>query len=162
MYINIEHIPELLGINGDIGEKVLQALFEFTLVFSLAEQRLMDGYAKGANSEKYASILVDDNDINAEQQFEYFKERYISAGDATNRLESLCPHAREKTEIYNALNKQEPSRVEMANAVMKIAIRLRHNLFHGRKWEYMLREQEDNLNMVTKLLSQYLRLTREQ
>ncbi|HHQ6593905.1 TPA: hypothetical protein ACSTLU_000109 [Serratia fonticola] len=157
MQIKTEHVPELLGITAKLDREILQALFEFTLVFSLAEQRLMGGYARGRYSGDYADTLVNEYGINATEQFTYFRRRYIEAEDGAQRLDALCPeHQNDLQGIYNGLTKQDPSGVEMADAVMKVAIRLRHNLFHGRKWEYMLKDQESNLNNVTQLLSQYL------
>jgi len=157
MYINIENVPELLGIDGHLGEEILQALFEFTLVFSLTEHRLMNRKGSIHRTHIYAKDLVENHGMRADNEFHYFHHRYILGDDAARKLDILCNEIKPDREaVYAALVKPDPSDFDKVNAVLKVCLRLRHNLFHGNKWQYNLRDQEHNLDTATRFFSRYL------
>ncbi|MEX2952526.1 hypothetical protein AB4K01_15150 [Serratia fonticola] len=154
---NAESIKDLLGLHVDLSQELIRAIIDFTLVFSLTEQKLMDGEGAIGRTDKYAKDLVDNYGMNADNEFNYFHRRYILDEDAKHHLDSLCPdRPRDREKVHAALVKIEPSNFDKVNAVLKVCLRLRHNLFHGNKWQYNLRGQEHNLNTVTHLFSRYL------
>lgn len=146
-----------MGIDVDLSPKLIQSVVNFTLVFSLAEQKLMDGAGSISRTHKYAETLIDRHGMDVDGGFIYFYKRYITAENADHRLDSLCPNKpKDRQKVYDALVKDNPSSKDKAEAVLNVCLRLRHNLFHGNKWQYQLEGQEGNLDTVTALLSDYL------
>ena len=157
MINNPEFIRKLLGIDVDLSPKLIQSIVNFTLVFSLAEQKLMGGYGSIGRTHQYAETLIDEHGMDVNVGFVYFHKRYITSHDADYRLDSLCPDKpKDRKKVYGALVKDNPSSKDKAEAVLNVCLRLRHNLFHGNKWQYQLEGQEGNLDTVTALLSDYL------
>lgn len=157
MIYHLEDIRDLLGTDVDLSPDLIRAIINFTLVFSLAEQKLMDGRGSIMRTEKYAEIITDQYGMTLESEFDYFRHRYIGSQNAKSYLDALChkkPNDREK--VFTSLTKDNPSERDKAEAVLNVCIRLRHNLFHGNKWHYEIRGQEENLETVTRMLSEYL------
>lgn len=157
MIYHPEHFQKLLSIDVDLSPQLIQSIIEFTLVFSLVEQKLMEGMGSILRTGDYATTLAEQYGMTAEYEFDYFHRRYITEPNAEHHLNSLCPQKpRDKRRVYDALIKDAPSNHDKVEAVLNVCIRLRHNLFHGNKWQYEIRGQEKNLGTVTRFLSGYL------
>lgn len=157
MICHQNYFRKLLGIDAHIDQELVQEIIDFTLVFSLAEQKLMGGNGSIRDTHTYAATLSQQYGMNADVQFEYFHHRYITKQNADEYLDNLCPKKpRDRETVRIALMKANPSNAEKIEAVLNVCIRLRHNLFHGNKWAYEFRGQEKNLRAVTSLLSEYL------
>ncbi|KFB89008.1 hypothetical protein CR62_24100 [Serratia grimesii] len=147
----------MLGINVDLAPQLIQSITEFTLVFSLVEQKLMEGMGSILHTNNYANTLSEKYGMTADYEFDYFRCRYITGPNAEDYLNSLCPKKlRDKKIVYDALINDSPTNQDKIEAVLNVCIRLRHNLFHGNKWQFDIRGQEKNLGTVTRLLSEYL------
>ena len=148
---------ELLGINVDIEPRLKDSITNFTLVFSRAEQVLMEGNGSIRKTHEYAEELADKLGMDAGIAFDYFRNRYITSIDGESRLDALCPDKpRDRQKVFDAFVKVDPSSKDKMEAVLNVCLRLRHNLFHGNKWQYGLAGQEENLEHATLLLSRCL------
>lgn len=157
MIYHPDYFRKLLGIDANLDQELVQGIIDFTLVFSLAEQKLMDGNGSIRDTHTYAATLSQLYGMSADAQFEYFHHRYTTEKNAEERLDRLCPKKpQDKERVRIALTKVNPSNAEKIEAVLNVCIRLRHNLFHGNKWAYEIRGQEINLRAVTTFLSEYL------
>lgn len=140
----------------------LAALQGFTLVWSLFEAQVLD------NNASTGKIMDKVNNINSsiinrdwfEEHLNYFITRYTQDGDTNYRFEHLHLRRNDQPELVRSVLKGErldPG--EQLITCLIIVYRFRNNLFHGLKWTYGLREQQDNFEHSIKLLKKYLEKT---
>ncbi|MFK3840800.1 hypothetical protein [Serratia sp. NPDC087055] len=155
-----EYINSIARGGAPLSEELLDAIFNFTLLFSMAEHRLMRENARTGLAGIYAKRFV--RGANLEQEirkvYNYFTNRYTVGASHKYNLDDLCHHDKKsRVFIEQTIQKQNPNEHEVAECVFRIIIRLRHNLFHGRKWTYNIQGQEENLLSACYLLHRILK-----
>ncbi|MFD1260362.1 MULTISPECIES: hypothetical protein [Entomomonas] len=135
---------ELLSINS------------FSLLWMLFENRLLNKSASAQKIIDKVNELKKDNKLSSifwMPHLNYFQNRYIS-NDGTNYLfDDLYFRKPDKKELVKAVllgETNEPE--ETLAAILIIVLRLRNNLFHGEKWSYGIRDQQDNFKQSIDLL----------
>lgn len=157
------YINDLADGGAKVEGPLLDAIFNFTLLFSMAEHKLMHGYARTAASNDYATHFVDVLGLSATDVYTYYLDRYTVKPNHSNNLDDLCQHdTKSKDFIYAVMSNKSANEKEIAECVFRIIIRLRHNLFHGRKWSYNLQGQEENLYGACAFLHRYLSANKNQ
>ncbi|MGP9419306.1 hypothetical protein ACT3RT_09990 [Ewingella sp. AOP9-I1-14] len=158
-----QYINELTNGGARVEGPLLDAVFNFTLLFSMTEHRLMGENARTRMSNVYATHYIDVAGLSAQKIYTYFLDRYTVRPDHSNNLDDLCSHDTDsKTFILGVMQNKSATEKEIAECVFRIIIRLRHNLFHGRKWSYNLQGQEENLYGACTFLHGYLSATKNQ
>ncbi|MDP3777543.1 MAG: hypothetical protein CTY35_04835 [Methylotenera sp.] len=138
-----------------IDDAKLQSIFYFSLIWNIYEKELCNkdgriGNHPNEHSKNYAG-KVDQRLLSS--VFEYFKNRYIASGQPTEQFITFeFKSELIKSEVLNCLTMENPSCEEMIEALLKIAFRLRNNLFHGEKQIEKLYEQNENFKQINLLL----------
>lgn len=158
MIINEDEIRNILGNDVHLEPEIITAVLRFTLAFSFAEHKIMGEYAETKKCEEYAKIasplLLSDIAV----EIKYFQHRYAVNKDHEFKLDELCNgDGFSRKQILATFSSKEPTEIEILESMFRVSLRLRHNLFHGRKWSYMLIDQIDNLNYATNFLIKALR-----
>lgn len=124
---------------------VMWAIFECT---QLADARV------AVDELAYIACRLERNNVDFQEQIEFWKNRYID-NDITNaRFEKLGftyePH---KELVSGVLLGNQTDSVKINHAILLIVYRLRNNLFHGNKDITRIHHQVENLNMASKALT---------
>jgi len=132
----------------DLSQVELEAVSDFTLLWSLFEARVLDQRASASSISEAVDrwglegALADDpyDDV-----FAYFQQRYFVNGHFTAHFAALRLRANDREpQVRAALDGTDVSSIARASAVFVIVYRFRNNLFHGGKWDYGLADQLDN------------------
>lgn len=84
---------------------------------------------------------------------EYWRERYIHAEDAGHRFDALRFQPNPfRTLVVEVLSGAREGHREILQALLLIIFRLRNNLFHGVKWQYLLHDQHGNFSHANAVL----------
>jgi hypothetical protein len=62
--------------------------------------------------------------------------------------------------LRRALSNENVDRSDLASALLLIVYRYRNNLFHGEKWLYQMRDQNDNFAQANSVLMRAIELCR--
>lgn len=147
----------IFGRNVALSPDLLDAVLKFTLAFSYAEHKLMGGRSSAARANDYAVSLLDRGDFEFDRYARYFQNRYTREAGFEEKLTALCNGDGPSFIQINSAFSGISSKLNQLEALLRVCIRLRNNLFHGEKWSYMLRDQEANLNMATDFIVDVLR-----
>jgi hypothetical protein len=140
----------------DLSKAELQAISDFSLLWSLFEARLLDraGSAKAiCDAVKHWKGMGALDDDPYGPQFKYFQNRYYAEGAFTHHFYGLLlrPNDREQL-LRNAFDGSDDTPFARAAAVFIVIYRFRNNLFHGAKWDYYLAEQLGNFTHANRAL----------
>jgi hypothetical protein len=142
----------------------LSSLTQFTLLWSLFEAQVCANSAsvpylrKKVEQWSEGGIL---DPVEFQPYLEYFRNRYLVGGDPTYRFEHL--HLRKKDDpgrVLSVLKGETKGDVDIVTTILTIVYRYRNNLFHGLKWAYNLRGQEENFNISARILARALDINR--
>ena len=146
----LTEFDELINARGNITPALLTAANRYFLYFSFFESLLLDcngGQGKSsAYAEKLLEMKVVDLDV-LHTTYRFFSKRYLSNAD---RYESLCggpkntsQSARDK--YVATMQEESTDPLTQLELCLFVCFRLRNNLFHGPKWRYFLKGQEELL-----------------
>ena len=162
--IRHEHIQELFGARNPLSEEVLQSVFDFTMAFYYAESRLFSKFAKLDDTDDYADYLLskdEGGDIDTNSFFNFFHHRYIEGPGSYEKLYALADYqGGTRRKLLAALEVPNPTEKQRISAVLKVIIRLRHNIFHANKAPALEGdpvEQRILIDLAVRYLSQWLR-----
>lgn len=162
--IKHEHIQELFGARTPLSEEILQSVFDFTMAFYYAEKRFFSKFAKLDDTGKYADFLLsadEAGDIDTNSFFIFFQNRYTVGPNYYDRLSALADYqGPTRRKILEALEAPNPTEKQKISAVLKVIIRLRHNIFHANKAPALEAdpvEQRILIDLAVKYLSLWLR-----
>jgi len=148
----------IFGQPVSLSPALLDSVLRFTLAFSYAEHKIMGGWASTRHARNYAQTLLSEKDFKLDFFENYFLNRYTKENGFEHKLRFLCNG---DDQSYDQINAAFTSigipKIDRLEALFRVCIRLRNNLFHGQKWSYMLRDQESNLDMATKFIVDVLR-----
>lgn len=147
----------------NLSNEERKAISNFALIWSLFEAQLLD---ESANARKilqksqewiaapgFDAALID-NHLN------YFKDRYVEGDGVNYRFDHLHlrPNDCEKL-VRDVLLGNEHALENKLACCLIIILRFRNNYFHGIKWAYHFREQQENFErsccLLTWCLDQY-------
>lgn len=158
--IGENEIQQIFGNEVHLEPEILSAVLRFTLAFSYAEHKIMGEFAETKKCGAYATLCSTIGINQLSKDIDYFRCRYTQNSGHEMKLDDLCNgDSHSKSQIIKSLSDNKPSSAELIESMFRICLRLRHNLFHGRKWSYMLADQVDNLNHATAFLIKALRAT---
>jgi hypothetical protein len=142
----------------------LSSLTQFTLLWSLFEAQVCANRASvqylREKVEQWSECGILDP-VQFQPYLEYLRNRYVVGGEPTYRFEYL--DLREKDNpgrVLSVLKGETTGDVDIVTAILTIVYRYRSNLFHGLKWAYNLRGQEENFDVSTRILARALDINR--
>ena len=149
-----EIAPELAELS-DADRKSIEL---FTLTWSIFECKKLDRDASIPKmEEKLAGIEIDN--IIFEEALNYFKQRYFPDGQESYHFEGLnIRQSKVKARVESALCGQATDPKELLLICLIIVYRFRNNLFHGEKWVYGVKGQQENLMISVNLLERCMRV----
>ena len=130
-------------------------LFEFTVIWNIFEKKKMGNHASIFDVSDFVERLPNIDNINVNEIFEYFKNRYTNNTDHPNLFEALRWRDKEKDkkdETYRILTLENPINKDKIKAILYIIFRLRNNLFHGEKSILTIDQQRATFNLVNSFL----------
>ena len=138
-----------------LDESQLTSIFYFPLIWNIFEKECCGKHAyinqhPHEIAEKYATQCAEA----VKQPWQHFHSRYFRYGQPTDAFRNFCFKSKDiKRDVKSILRHgNEASNQQKLEALLKIAFRLRHNLFHGEKDVNMLYGQNDNFRQANKLL----------
>ncbi|HAT2302213.1 MULTISPECIES: hypothetical protein [Citrobacter freundii complex] len=146
----LTEFDELINAKGNITPELLTAANRYFLYFSFFESLLLDCNGGQGQSSAYAEKLLEMNVVDLDvlnTTYRFFSKRYLSNQD---RYESLCGEPKHTSqsarEKYIATMQEESTDpLPQLDLCLFVCFRLRNNLFHGPKWRYFLKGQEELL-----------------
>lgn len=156
-----QHAPGFSGLSAT--ERML--LTDSALLWSLFEGEVLSS-AASVNTIERTVQRWKQSGLLSQQTFapaaKYFKQRYFADGAFTHRFEHVhLERSGNPQVVRNVLSGQDVDAENTAVALLIIALRYRNNLFHGEKWTYQLREQEQNFLHANELLMRSIELNRQ-
>lgn len=140
----------------------IEAIYSFTLMWTLFEGQILNTAASAKKIAEKAGEWQDQGyleDMWFEPQLEYFKARYIENGAPSQRFGHLHLRTNDCPDLVKSVllgNGATPA--EKLSAILIIVLRLRNNFFHGLKWAYQIKEQQNNFEHASQLLQGCLSL----
>ncbi|MGC8343624.1 hypothetical protein [Pantoea ananatis] len=157
--ITEKDITWIFGSSIHLSQNLLEIVLKFTLAFSYAENQLMDGMSTTRHARNYANAMIAKPSFKFFDSASYFQSRYSEEDGFDQKLRILCNNDKHSYEqITYAFGSTEATQLDKLEALFRIVIRLRNNLFHGEKWNYLLSDQERNLSMATHFIVDALRI----
>ena len=153
----IDRIKEQLTCYED-SNNFLQSrrfLFEFAVIWNIFEKKKMRNHASIFDVSDFVERLPSIDNININEIFEYFKNRYTNNPNYANLFEALRWRDKEKDkkdETHRILLDKDSIDKDKVKAVLYIIFRLRNNLFHGEKSILTIDQQRETFNLVNSFL----------
>lgn len=142
----------------------VQAITSFTLLWTLFEAQALGTAASAARISEQVSLWERQGSIHAswvDPAFVYFQTRYVEGGATNHRFNALNLRAPDQPERIRAAFLSEGAALpERLTASLIVVYRYRNNLFHGLKWAYEMRGQQENFEQSSRLLSKCLEINR--
>ena len=136
--------------------ETLEALENFTLIWTIFEGLVCDNSATMSRLEKLSAEIVERRRCKAriERIFSYFKNRYYARNSFTVHFEGLRLRATDRKDFIEAVLSGEKTDFESKVSALLIMIyKIHSNLFCGLKSLDMLNSQISALNMACKALA---------
>lgn len=137
-----------------------QAIYDFSLLWSLFEAKIMAGKARVDRLTAQVDSWAEQDSLNADQYGEelaYFRARYFDGGEPTGLFHGLKLRDNDNPDIVTAvLSRADNTPRNQMLALVMIVWRYRNNLFHGAKWTIELRDQHDNFTHAGSVLMRLL------
>lgn len=139
-----DHAPGFAALT----ETERQAIFHFSLLWSLFEARALDTRASAhailTLTRRWGSsgcLTV----AHFARSLAHFRARYVEQDRPTQRFKDLAFRKRDKQElVLSVLQGETREPTDTVAAVLIVVLRLRNNLFHGLKWAYGIHGQQEN------------------
>lgn len=156
--MQVEEYLEKKGMgyeNLSVDER--KAISNFALIWSLFEAQILD---ESASSRKILQKVQEwdngpgiDNSL-VEDHLDYFKNRYIEGDSLGYRFNHLHLRANDNEQLVREvlLGNEDSSENKLACCLI-IILRFRNNYFHGIKWAYQFKEQQENFERSCSLLA---------
>src|ERR1700733_3837846 len=131
-----------------------QTISDFSLLWSLFEFKLLDtrGSAKKICEKVDTWQAANEIENLSKPELEYFRARYMHDGDFSYHFGHLNFQKSDKIQLVKSvLKNQEVNGSDSLKACLVIVYRYRNNLFHGPKWAYGIKDQQDNLGAANSI-----------
>jgi hypothetical protein len=138
---------------------------EFSLLWSLFEGEVLN-YNANANVIREAVERWNKAGLISVETFAveggYFTARYYVDGKFTYRFDHLNLKQSPNTHcVWDFLSGRDVTPLNVVSAILIIVYRYRNNLFHGEKWAYELKGQQDNFTHANAILMRAVELNRQ-
>ena len=144
--------PGLEGLSD--GER--NALSDFAICWTVFESQLFDCNVNAATIKEKVNGWLGSNGASNEwfvTQLEYFKQRYTQDGEIGYRFAHLHLRANDDPDLVrNVLLGEDQDITSQLSVCLIIVYRYRNNFFHGLKWSYQFKDQQQNLEHATELM----------
>lgn len=145
---------------ANLSEIERKTISNFALVWSLFEARLLEESASARKIVQKSQEWVNQRGLTDElykDHLDYFKTRYVKGDELSYRFAHLNLRKNDNKNLVKdvLLGNDNTPESELACCLI-IALRFRNNYFHGAKWAYQFREQQDNLENSCSLLTSCL------
>lgn len=141
---------------GELSPEELVAIQRFTLLWTLFEAQALGTQASAERIVDMSSRWERESHLDVrwyEPGFQYFKARYIEEGRTNGRFERLhFNDGRWRDLTLSTLCGWNDAPSNRLSASLLIVHRLRNNFFHGTKWAYELKGQQENFEHASQLL----------
>ncbi|AXM98056.1 hypothetical protein ACU5P1_04960 [Pseudomonas plecoglossicida] len=141
---------------GQLSLEERNAIADFSMIWSFFEGTRLGGCGGMRTIRRFAGSLEAQGTIGRceiNTYLPYLKQRYTENGDLNYRFHHLhIDRSGNPPEITDTLQKNNTSEKTKLIGCLGVIFRLRNNLFHGEKWQYELREQEQNFSNATSFL----------
>lgn len=143
----------------DLGPPELQAVEDFSLLWSVFENQVCDTNASPSTLVAIPKALARRGTLDMapfREALIYFQNRYCQEGRVTQHFEGLrLPAGRAKdaalvTDLV--LGTANLDREDVLAGMLLIVYRYRNNLFHGDKWYYGMVDQRENFKHACDVL----------
>lgn len=138
---------------SDLEEAEVEAIRDFTLVWTIFEQRLQGNNSTPSSLRDISKRNWQPVRENLNTLLAYFQRRYVNGTSMDDRFKQLRFRKNDcEEEVRQALLGQDTDDSEIVFALLMIVRRLRNNLFHGYKAAYGFQDQKSNFEYASKLL----------
>jgi len=133
---------------GGLPDEDISQIIQFTLAWSYFESTVLDNNA-GRQTIENSVNRWNDEELLTEQDFreciEYFGNRYFRGDNHLNLFRALRFRRNDGEDyIRQHLGTRDSQLKEQVTSILLVIYRLRNNLFHGYKWAYGIRGQQEN------------------
>lgn len=147
---------------GELSKSEIATIQNFTLLWSFFESTCLNSRAGMPQIRNFVQKLdsVDLTSLKVEELKNYFIGRYMENGESSYRYHHLhLDRSNNPKEVEDLLNDREQSEHDKVIGCLGIIYRYRNNLFHGEKWSYKIREQEENFKRSNEFLMELMSLS---
>jgi len=134
-----------------LSKEERKAISDFALVWSLFEAQLLD---ENGSSKKILEKCKDwsanegIDEITIDKHLSYFQNRYIENNETNNKFEHLHFRKNDFPDLVKETLKGNTNDASSKLACCLIIIlRFRNNYFHGIKWAYQFKDQQENFEL---------------
>jgi len=137
-----------------IDESRLTSIFYFALIWNLFEKNCCGGNAQINTHAPEIADRYADKILELPSIWTYFQTRYVHDGKTTDIFNSFTFKPRDKKNVVKKtlLADSTSSNQEKIETLLRIAFRLRNNLYHGEKDVSRLYDQNENFRQINSLL----------
>jgi hypothetical protein len=139
-----------------LTQQELEAMHTFTIMWTLFEAQVLDTAASARKIISKAQQWEAQGHLNDSwfsEHLEYFKARYIKNGEPTYRFEHLHLRDTDNPKLVISVLLGDPSSSgNVMAAILIIVLRFRNNFFHGLKWAYQMKDQQENFERASQIL----------
>ena len=131
------------------------AIGSFTMVWTVFEAQALNTHGNASEICRYVDTHMGAFDDLTEfnHSLAYFRNRYIEDDVTNNNFIDLNFKRNDPQELVKeVLIGLETRPQEVVKALLVIVLRLRHNFFHGLKWEHHMQDQRANFEHATSIL----------
>ena len=138
----------------DLDESKLTSIFYFTLIWNLFEKNCCDENAQINEHAPGLAVSHSESISELPSIWRHFQTRYVHDGETTSTFDSFEFKSGDKKDVVKRilLEGESSSNQEKMEALLRIAFRLRNNLYHGEKEVSKLYDQNENFKQITRLL----------
>lgn len=147
---------------SDLEDKERCAIADFLLLWSLFESKFLDtnGNSKRIRDAVEAWNKAGKLDVGTfDQELAYFRDRYYKDGNLSNHFEQLrLRNSDFKPMVQAVIDGSNDDPQACLASMLIIVYRYRNNLFHGEKWNYLLKGQFNNFTTANNLMMKLMTL----
>lgn len=140
----------------ELGGEERREIMEFSLLWPFFEFRLLGTFATAEKIVQLCDRLDDEKKIESRplgEAIAYWRARYYANGEFTDHFHSLAFRANDREDAVRVvLEGKENSGRALLLCSFLIVWRFRNNLFHGTKWAYTLKDQQENFEHANTVL----------
>jgi len=140
---------------SELDESKLTSIFYFALIWNLFEKECCGKFAKMDEHPKQLSEHAEQvSRVMLQDVWCHFQQRYIANDKPTQLFKSFAFQPRDNKAWVEAILRLDAKATEQEKleALLRIAFRLRNNLYHGEKSVSKLYEQNENFRQINQIL----------
>lgn len=140
----------------ELKPEAVEQISQFSLLWTYFEAKVLEMNATADKIVRVSNEIIANGASQRDEvtaSLRHFRERYVDGDGFNYHFEQLHFRRSDKQQLVAdvLLGKSETTQDQLAAALL-IVLRLRNNLFHGLKWAYEMRDQQENFRHSTELL----------